>query len=61
MPERTSISRAIGFNKAKVNKFYELLQSTLFNSDGTRRIPPENGYNVDETGITVCQKSKKIV
>lgn len=61
LPERTSISRAIGFNRQKVKMYFDLLGNTLFDENGTRLIPPENVYNVDETGLTICQKSQKIV
>jgi len=63
LPERTSISRAVGFNRQKVKMYFDLLGNTLFdqNNDGARVIPPENIYNVDETGFTICQKSQKIV
>lgn len=61
LPERTSLSRAVGFNKPKVDMFFDVLGSTLFDQKGNRLIPEENIYNVDETGFTVCQKSQKIV
>ena len=60
-PEPTSIQRAIGFNRSKVDRFYEVLQSTLFNADGSRKIPPNNLYNVDESGFTICQAPRKII
>ena len=41
--------------------YFDLLGSTLFDHNGTRLIPAENIYNVDETRITVCQKSQRIV
>lgn len=59
-PEAISIGRAIGFNKEKTKRFYEVLQSVLF-KDETLIIPDSNIYNVDETGLTVCQKPTKIV
>jgi len=61
LPERTSLSRAVGFNKPKVDMFFDTLGSTLFKADGSRHVPPENMYNVDETGFTICQKSQRIV
>ena len=60
-PEPTSIQRAIGFNRSKVDRFYEVLHSTLFSDDGTRKIPPDNLYNVDESGFTICQAPRKII
>jgi len=59
-PEKTSVQRAVGFNKAKVRRFFELLEKQLFNEDGSRKIPAQHMYNVDETGITICQKPQKI-
>jgi len=60
-PEKTSMQRAVGFNKTKVSRFFELLEKQLFNEDGSRKIPAQNMYNVDETGVTICQKPQKIV
>lgn len=59
--EPTSIHRAIGFNKAKVEKFFDVLRHVLFIEDENRKIPPENIYNVDESGFTICQKTGKIL
>lgn len=61
LPERTSLSRACGFNRPKVNRYFEVLEKILFNEDGSRKIPEQNIYNVDETGVTVCQKPQKIL
>lgn len=33
----------------------------LFDEDGSRKIQPENIFNVDETGISICQKAQRIV
>ena len=54
-------SRALGFNRPKVNMYFDLLEKTLFDADGNSLIPPCNIYNVDETGFNICQKSRKIV
>ena len=60
-PEATSIQRALGFIRAKT-EIYKVLKSELFDEDGvTCRIPPENSFNVDESGFTVNQKPRKIV
>jgi hypothetical protein len=59
--EATSIHRAIGFNKAKVERFFNVLKQVLFTEDEVRKIPPENIYNVDESGYTICQKTGKIL
>lgn len=61
LPERTSLSRAVGFNKPKVTMYFDLLGTTLYDKNGNRMIPEENIYNVDETGFTICQKSQSIV
>ena len=59
--EPTSIERAIGFNKAKVEKFFDVLRHVLFTDEEKLKIPPENVYNVDESGFTICQKTGKIL
>lgn len=57
-PENTSISRAIGFNKQVVGKFFDLLES-LYNK---YKFSPSDIYNVDETGITtVPNKPSKVL
>jgi len=60
--EATSIQRAIGFNRAKVGRFFEELKKILFR-DGQMgsQIPASNIYNVDESGFTVCQKAGKVI
>jgi transposase len=53
-PEPTSIQRAQGFNRAKVDRFYDVLEGILFiDTDHIRKISPENIFNVDESGFTV--------
>ena len=59
-PESTSIQRAIGFNRQKVERFYEILQKILFTQSDDRNTPPENVYNVNETGFSICRKPHKI-
>lgn len=56
-PQGTSLTRAVGFNRPKVNQFFELYKSVLSkgNFDGTKI------WNMDETGITTVQKPTKIV
>jgi DDE superfamily endonuclease/helix-turn-helix, Psq domain len=60
-PEAVSMQRAAGFNKSKVDKFYQVLESMLFDNEGNPMVPPENIYNVDESGYTVVQKPRKII
>lgn len=55
------MQRAVGFNKVKVGIFFNVLETVLYNSDGTRAVPQTNIYNVDESGYTVCQKPQRIV
>ena len=59
--EAVSIQRAQGFNKPKVEKFYAVLKTIMFNDNGQQKIPPCSIYNVDESGFTVCHKPGKIV
>lgn len=59
--EAVSIQRAIGFNKPKVDKFYDILKSLLFSESGQQLIPAGNIYNVDESGFTICQTPSKII
>lgn len=59
--ESVSIQRAIGFNKTKVDKYFSILKSLLFGESGDRLIPPENIFNVDESGFTVCQTPSKVI
>ena len=59
-PEGTSIFRAAGFNREKVNRFYDVIESVMFR-DGIQVVPDQNVYNVDESGYTICQKPQKIV
>ena len=62
LSEKTSMQRALGFNKVKVDKFFDVLGKVIFGEDGTRRVPPTNIYNVDESGYTVvCQKPQHIL
>ena len=42
IPEPTSIQRAVGFNRAKINRYMELLETILFDGDGKTVIPEGN-------------------
>jgi len=59
-PEAVSIFRAAGFNREKVSRFYDALETVMF-KDNVQTISAANIYNVDESGYTVCHKPKKIV
>ena len=58
-PEAVSVQRAIGFNKTKVDRFYDLLEGKVYVRDGQRKIPASNISNVDETGFSVVQEPAK--
>jgi hypothetical protein len=60
-PQAVSIQRAIGFNADKVDRFYNLLEETVYTDQGERKIPARNLFNVDETGITVVHKPCRIL
>lgn len=57
-PESTSLARAKGFAKDKVNEFYDLLEKIV----DTYGISANTIFNVDETGIsTVQRKMQKVI
>ena len=58
IPETTSIQRAIGFNKTKVDRYMQLLQTTIFDENGNRAIHEGNIINVDGSGFTICHKTE---
>ena len=55
--ENTSLSRATSFNRHNVNTFYDKYSSLLERYCFT----PEKIWNLDETGCTTVQKTKKII
>jgi len=56
-PESTSISRAVGFNKPQVDRFYDLLNQLL----EKYKFPASRIYNADETGVSNVHKNDKVI
>ena len=57
IPQGTNLSRAIGFNKPKVQQFFTLYKQIL----EQRQFLPSQIWNMDETGITNVHKPGKII
>lgn len=58
VPQKTSIARAMGFNRTQVNAFYDLLAEML----AKYSFPPSRIFNMDESGIsTVPNKIPRVV
>ncbi|XP_056648647.1 uncharacterized protein LOC130453078 [Diorhabda sublineata] len=51
-PESTSLARAQAFNKPNIQAYFNALSSTLEQYN----FPPENIFNMDESGLTTVQK-----
>ncbi|KAJ4442423.1 hypothetical protein ANN_04009 [Periplaneta americana] len=60
-PQGTSIQRAQGFNRAKVELFFENFHNVLYDENGKRLIPPDQIYNCHESGYTVVHKPPRII
>jgi len=56
-PEPTSLGRAVGFNKPCVDRFFDLYKTELQKHTYTA----DRIYNVDESGLTVVHKPRKVL
>uniref|UniRef100_UPI00358F33D8 uncharacterized protein n=1 Tax=Myxine glutinosa TaxID=7769 RepID=UPI00358F33D8 len=56
-PQATSIARVVGFNKPRVQGFFDLFKECLTAEDYT----PSRVWNMDETGLTTVQKPGKVM
>jgi hypothetical protein len=56
-PEPTSLGRAIGINEPTIQSFMNLYRSEL----DKERFTPDCIYNVDETGLTVVHRPRKVL
>ncbi len=57
VPEATSMARAVGFNRPKVDQYFDIYDQVL---DGGN-FGPQSIWNADESGITNVQKPCKIL
>lgn len=55
-----SIGRVMYFNKEKTKLFHEVLKSVLFEGE-MLFVRDSSVFNVDENGLTICQRPQKIV
>ncbi|XP_064596786.1 uncharacterized protein LOC135463456 [Liolophura sinensis] len=57
VPQGTNISRAVGFNKPKVQQFFGVYRQLLESKEFT----PRQVWNMDETGVTNVHKPGKVL
>lgn len=57
LPEATSLSRALSFNRHNVKIFFDNLQAQM----KVLKVSGKQIYNLDETGLTTVQKSPKVI
>ena len=57
IPQATSVSRAVGFNRAQVQNFFTVYKSLL----DKHSFSAQSVWNMDESGISTVQKPVKIV
>lgn len=58
-PETTSINRILGFNKVKVDRFFQNLENVM--TKYQLNFLPTHIYNMDETGVTTVQDTENII
>ena len=56
-PQATSVARVIGFNRPRVDRFFNLYRECL----QEHQYMPSKIWNMDETGVTTVQKPGKIL
>lgn len=56
-PEPTSAARAIGFNRPRVNTFFEIYEETLKKYN----ISPTRIFNMDESALSTVHKPQKVL
>ena len=57
-PEATNIARVVGFNKPKVQQFFDVYRDLL---TSLPEIQASQVWNMDETGVSTVQKPGKII